>query len=52
MLHAGDDRRADYDGARAAGLKALWLHRDAAQATSPDTIADLGVLPEMTRGVA
>lgn len=30
-LHAGDDRRADLDGALAAGLAALWIRRDRAR---------------------
>lgn len=28
-LHVGDDRRADFEGARTAGLTACWLRRDA-----------------------
>lgn len=27
-LHAGDNRQADFEGARAAGLRALWIRRD------------------------
>ena len=48
-LHIGDDREADYDGARDAGLQALWLRRESRQPARPtasttiakDTISDL-----------
>ena len=43
-LHVGDSRRNDYDGACAAGIDALLVHRGAG-AASPDTIPDLrGIL--------
>jgi putative hydrolase of the HAD superfamily len=29
VLHVGDDPHADVDGARAAGMQAVWLNRDA-----------------------
>jgi len=40
-LHVGDDREADYDGARAAGLEALLVDR------SGETEGD-GVIPDLT----
>jgi len=45
VLHAGDDRRADLEGAAGAGLQALWVRRDAPAAPDARAVADLrGVL--------
>lgn len=45
LLHAGDDPRADYEGARAAGLHALLVHRHASAPLPPGAAATLlGVL--------
>lgn len=47
ILHVGDERRTDVEGARGAGWRSLWLHRD-------DPEADLGSLrelPEAIRGL-
>jgi putative hydrolase of the HAD superfamily len=45
VLHAGDDRRADLQGASGAGLQSLWLRRDRAEDADPRCIVDLhGVL--------
>jgi putative hydrolase of the HAD superfamily len=41
VLHVGDDRRADYDGARNAGLSARWLDRDQPHASEHEQIASL-----------
>ena len=52
VLHAGDDRRADRDGARAAGLQALWLRRDpdgAAGAGEPESARDLNAILQRLR---
>ncbi|MGK7906592.1 MAG: HAD-IA family hydrolase [Synechococcus sp.] len=54
-LHVGDHQRQDYQGAKQAGLQALWLHRtqpmmllDEEQAPKSDTIADLsGILERL-----
>ena len=48
-LHVGDDPEADYEGARAAGLKALLVDRGAA-ANHAGVIADLGGILERYRG--
>jgi putative hydrolase of the HAD superfamily len=42
VLHAGDDRRADLEGASAAGLHARWLRRNGDLQPDPRCIADLG----------
>jgi putative hydrolase of the HAD superfamily len=45
-LHVGDDVQADYEGARAAGLRALLLARDGASVPPGiDAIPDLRALP-------
>ena len=44
-LHVGDSEREDVDGARAAGIAALWLRRDGAVAAGTSCIADLTTLP-------
>ena len=41
VLHVGDDRRADYDGARGAGLHARWLNRDRTRQIEHEQIATL-----------
>ncbi|MGK7913864.1 MAG: HAD-IA family hydrolase [Synechococcus sp.] len=54
-LHVGDHQRQDYQGAKRAGLNALWLRRakpmmrlDGHQAPPSDTIADLfGILERL-----
>ena len=54
-LHVGDHQRQDYQGARRAGLQALWLHRvqpmmqlEDRQAPPADTIVDLcGILERL-----
>ena len=40
-LHVGDSEHEDVDGARAAGIAALWLRRDAGSATVVPSISDL-----------
>lgn len=40
-LHVGDNRRADFEGARAAGLRAMLLDRHAAHAAAREHIATL-----------
>ena len=45
-LHVGDDRRADLEGALAAGLRALLVLRDAAAEPEPAALPDLRGLPE------
>ena len=45
-LHVGDRRAEDYEGARAAGLRALLLDRSGA-AVGPDVITTLAVIPEI-----
>lgn len=48
VLHAGDDRRADFEGARAAGLAAVWLRREtAARDRHRGAITDLAELPAL-----
>ena len=42
VLHVGDDRRADYDGARSAGLCARWLNRQPSAVAEQQEIATLG----------
>lgn len=44
-LHVGDSLREDYEGARAAGLRALLLDRAAAHEGLPDRIASLAEIP-------
>lgn len=44
VLHIGDDRRADYDGARNAGLHARWLNRKPTHSPEPEQIATLGAV--------
>lgn len=46
-LHVGDDRRADFDGARAAGLQALLVERGAATAPAAGRISSLAELPDL-----
>lgn len=41
VLHAGDDRRADYEGARNAGLCARWLQRQPSCAAEAEQIGTL-----------
>jgi putative hydrolase of the HAD superfamily len=40
-LHVGDSLSEDYEGAREAGLAALWLDRQESQAAMPDRICTL-----------
>jgi len=49
-LHVGDSEREDVDGARAAGIAALWLRRDGATAAGTPCIADLRRLPAWING--
>ena len=56
-LHVGDHPEFDVDGARAAGLVAVWLNRNGHEwpdsLEPPDrTIADLSELDEMLAGPA
>ncbi len=44
-LHVGDSLRDDYDGARAAGLRALLLDRRGEHRDVPDRIASLAEVP-------
>ena len=46
-LHVGDDRKADLQGARGAGLEARWLRRDAAPEAGDDTIRDLWMVSDL-----
>jgi putative hydrolase of the HAD superfamily len=39
--HIGDSRRDDYQGAKAAGLRALWLDREGKDSSCPERIEDL-----------
>ncbi len=48
-LHEGDRRAEDYDGARAAGLRALLLDR-AGTERGPDVITTLAAIPEIITG--
>ncbi len=43
VLHVGDSRREDFDGAQDAGLHALWLRRERAQSSDRElaTLSDL-----------
>lgn len=41
ILHVGDGRTSDVDGARAAGMQALWLCRGSDAADGPDVIRSL-----------
>jgi putative hydrolase of the HAD superfamily len=41
VLHVGDDRRADYDGASKAGLRAQWLNRAPSRTRTDEEIATL-----------
>jgi hypothetical protein len=43
----GDSLRDDYDGARAAGLRALLLDRNGQHREIPDRIASLAEIPEL-----
>jgi len=48
VLHAGDDRHADLEGATAAGLRARWVRRGAPAEPAARSIPDLlGVLDAM-----
>lgn len=40
-VHVGDRERDDFEGARAAGLRAVLLRRDAAAGAYPDQVRDL-----------
>jgi len=44
MLHVGDDRANDYDGALAAGLRAVLLQTAGKQNESAVAIAELAAL--------
>ena len=46
-LHVGDSPRDDYEGARAAGLRALLLDRDGAHAQAAERIASLAEIPPL-----
>jgi putative hydrolase of the HAD superfamily len=39
--HIGDSHREDYQGAKAAGLRALWLDREGKDSSCPERIEDL-----------
>jgi HAD superfamily hydrolase (TIGR01509 family) len=41
VLHVGDSRAEDVDGAREAGLQAIWLCRHPEQADGPDVVRGL-----------
>ena len=45
VLHVGDSRRDDVEGARAVGMQALWLTRDSGRGD----LTTLGALPELVR---
>lgn len=49
-LHVGDDLQADYEGARAAGLRALLLARDGPPPPGIDSIPDLAAIKPLLRG--
>ena len=50
VLHAGDDRRADLEGATRAGLDARWVRRDTAADPGVRAVPDLhGVLAALER---
>jgi putative hydrolase of the HAD superfamily len=54
VVHVGDDPDADVEGARAAGVQAVWLNREGApwplQSAEPEiTIATLDRLPDVLR---
>ena len=51
-LHVGDSLRDDFEGARAAGLKALLLDRKDQHGDVPDRIASLAQLPERIAAAA
>ena len=51
-LHVGDDPEFDVDGARAAGLKTVWVNRNGYEwpnelPTPDETVADLGELDQI-----
>jgi HAD superfamily hydrolase (TIGR01549 family) len=46
VLHVGDSRTDDVDGAQAAGLQALWLCRRAEATADPETVRGLDQLVE------
>ncbi len=45
-VHVGDSGHDDIEGARAAGLRALLIRRDAAATAAPDEVHDLSELAE------
>jgi putative hydrolase of the HAD superfamily len=54
VVHVGDDPDADVEGARAAGVRPIWLNREGApwplESPSPEiTIATLDLLPDILR---
>jgi putative hydrolase of the HAD superfamily len=42
LVHVGNDRRRDVEGAVAAGLRALWLSRDGDEGADLSSLAELG----------
>jgi HAD superfamily hydrolase (TIGR01509 family) len=46
VLHVGDSRAEDLEGARGAGLQALWLCRNPEQGDSPDVVRSLDQVVE------
>ena len=48
----GDNRVNDVEGARRAGIRALWLDRDGEGAPAPDRIESLAALPAALDGAA
>jgi putative hydrolase of the HAD superfamily len=44
-LHVGDDRRADLEGARGAGLEARWVQRGTVPQAGSTVIPDLSAIP-------
>jgi len=56
VVHVGDDPLADVEGARAAGVRPVWLNRDGApwplESPAPDLAIDtLGHLPDLLRSL-
>jgi len=47
LLHVGDDPRADFDGARDAGLRAVLVDRSDATAARTPRISMLAELPAL-----
>jgi putative hydrolase of the HAD superfamily len=43
VLHVGDDPEADVEGARAAGLRPVWLNRSGTPWPAPSAAPDLHI---------